>query len=171
VRTVSSSTRGSVSSGRPGRTSSTRSTSEAPSGSRRCAAGSRARSGARRSRGRSAASRGRTWETVIAAVAAVMEIEPGDVTEARGGLPRMLVAHLAFTEGVVRLREIARSLALRSAGHVSNLVRRCAEAVRRQGDVAGIAEACLARLRPAGRWRSEVLNPDTSPNNLSFRNH
>jgi putative transposase len=88
-------------------------------------------------------------ETVIAAVAAVMEIEPGDVTEDRGGLPRMLVAHLAFTEGVVRLREIARCLALRSSGHVSNLVRRCGESIRRQSDVAGIAEACLARLRPA----------------------
>jgi REP element-mobilizing transposase RayT len=86
---------------------------------------------------------------VIEAVAEVMDIEPADIVEDRGGLPRMLVAHLSFYEGLIHLREIAKALMLRSAGHMSNLVRRCGRAIEQQRDVAAIAEACLARLRPS----------------------
>lgn len=86
-------------------------------------------------------------ETVLETVAAVMEIEVSDIVEDRGGLSRMLVAHLAFREGLVRLRDIARSLMLRSSGHISNLVRRCARAVGQNRDVAALAAECLVRLR------------------------
>jgi len=88
-------------------------------------------------------------ETVIETVAEVMELDATDVTESRGGLARTLVAHFAFREGLVLLREIAGSLTLRSSGHISNLVRRAAEEIKQHRDVAAIAEQCLARLRAA----------------------
>jgi putative transposase len=87
-------------------------------------------------------------ETVIEAVAEVMEIEVSDIVDDRGGLPRMLVALIAFNEGCITLAKIARSLKLRSSGHISNLVRRCASIVAAQRDVAQWARACLERLRP-----------------------
>lgn len=87
-------------------------------------------------------------ETVIETVAGVMEIDAEDIVHDRGGLPRMLVALLAFNEGCITLGRIAKSLTLRSSGHISNLVRRCANRIAREPDVAAWAAECLTRLRP-----------------------
>ena len=87
-------------------------------------------------------------EKVIATVAEVMEVPIEEITEQRGAFGRTLVAHLAFHEGLIRLRDIARSLTLRSSGHISNLVRRCKERIRQQSDVAEVIAGCLSRLRP-----------------------
>jgi REP element-mobilizing transposase RayT len=88
-------------------------------------------------------------EQVLEAVAEVMEVSVADIVEDRGGLPRMLTAYLGVHEGLLRLREVARSLTLRSSGHISDLVRRCVQAIERQRDVATLVAECLARLRPA----------------------
>jgi hypothetical protein len=87
-------------------------------------------------------------ETVIETVADLMDIDVSDIVEDRGGLPRMLVALLAFYEGCITLRKIAKSLKLRSSGHIFNLVRRCARTIAQQSDVARWARVCLERLRP-----------------------
>ena len=89
-----------------------------------------------------------TVEKVIATVAEVLEVPIEEITEQHGAFGRTLVAHLAFHEGLIRLRAIARSLTLRSSGHISNLVRRCKERIRQQSDVADVIAECLSRLRP-----------------------
>jgi hypothetical protein len=81
-------------------------------------------------------------------VAEVMNVSVTDIVEDRGGLPRMLAAYIAVKEGLVRLREVAAILTLRSSGHISDLVRRCARSIGQERDVAARAAECLARLRP-----------------------
>jgi putative transposase len=88
-------------------------------------------------------------QRVLEVVAEVMDVSVADIVEDRGGLPRMLAAHLAVKEGLVRLRDAAAMLTLRSSGHISDLVRRCERAIGQQRDVAAMAAECLARLRPA----------------------
>jgi hypothetical protein len=56
-------------------------------------------------------------------------------------------AELGYWEGLRTLQEIAEELGLRSAAHVSNLVRRCREQRRGDPDLQKIVEDCLELAR------------------------
>jgi putative transposase len=63
---------------------------------------------------------------VIGAVAKAAEVTEAVIRTTRGGILRRLVAWIGWHEGLVTLRSIAASLRLRSEGHISNLIKRCA---------------------------------------------
>jgi putative transposase len=85
-------------------------------------------------------------ESVIAAVAQTFDATPRTVVAGRGSLERRLIAFLAFEDGLVPLRQIARVLHLRSAGHVSDLVRRC-RAELEDRTIRDLTEACRGRMQ------------------------
>lgn len=61
---------------------------------------------------------------VLQAVASVTGNKVADLKAARGGPLRRLIAWIGWNESLMRLREIAKVLGLRSLGHVSNEIRR-----------------------------------------------
>lgn len=61
---------------------------------------------------------------VLHAVASVTGTKVAQLKAARGGPLRRLIAWIGWNESLVRLREIAKVLGLRSLGHVSNEIRR-----------------------------------------------
>jgi hypothetical protein len=65
---------------------------------------------------------------VIDAVARAAGTTASDIRSTRGGALRQLSAWIGWNEGWQTLTAIAASLRLRSAGHVSNLIRSCEEA-------------------------------------------
>ncbi len=84
---------------------------------------------------------------VIATVAAMCGTAEASITTQRGGVERMLAAYLARTEGLIKLREIAARLDLRSEGTVSALVTRCERAMKKDQALAQLAEQCRIPLR------------------------
>ena len=61
---------------------------------------------------------------VMQAVASVTGTKVAELKAARGGPLRRLIAWIGWNESLVRLREIAKVLGLRSLGHISNEIRR-----------------------------------------------
>jgi hypothetical protein len=61
---------------------------------------------------------------VVKAVAKTCGIEEKDLRHRHGGAPRMLAAWIGWNEGLLRLREIAAALRLRSSGYISTLIRK-----------------------------------------------
>jgi hypothetical protein len=55
--------------------------------------------------------------TIVKAVAKIGRIEEKDLRHRHGGAPRMLAAWIGWNEGLLRLREIAAALRLRSSGN------------------------------------------------------
>lgn len=66
-----------------------------------------------------------TMDGVIRTVAEEFSIDEAWVRCGRGGIPRMLAAWIAWSEGELTSTEIAAGLRLRCPGYVSRLVRRC----------------------------------------------
>lgn len=66
-----------------------------------------------------------TIQKVIAVVSSVANTTAEVIRATRGGPLRELIAWFGWHEGLTTLRSIAASLRLRSAGHVSGLIRRC----------------------------------------------
>jgi REP element-mobilizing transposase RayT len=85
-------------------------------------------------------------QDVIEAVAKTFDTTPEAIAGSHGTLERRLVAYLAFEDGLVPLRRIARQLGLKSAGGVSNLVSRCRKELARDSQILGLAEACRGRM-------------------------
>ncbi len=93
-----------------------------------------------------------TMTDVIGAVSKAMNLDEDAIRRGRGGAGRMLCAWIATRDGQVRLREIAASLHLRSAGHVTNLVKSCEQALDRDQSLRACADRSsdlLARRAPA----------------------
>ena len=86
-------------------------------------------------------------EDVVDAVAKTFDTTPEAVAGSHGTLGRRLVAYLAFEDGLVPLRRIARQLGLTSAGGVSTLVSRCRKELARDSEMLSLAEACRGHMR------------------------
>ena len=88
-----------------------------------------------------------TMPDVIAAVADSWSIDEGRIRDGRGGVPRMVVAWIASNETLVRNRQIAADLRLRSAGRVTSLIRQCDRALDRNVRLRTFVERSVATLR------------------------
>ncbi len=86
---------------------------------------------------------------VIEAVAEACEIEVETLRETHGGVARMLAAWIGWNEAVLRLREIAAALRLRSSGYTSTLVRECDEQLARDKLLQSIAARTIDALHLA----------------------
>lgn len=84
-------------------------------------------------------------DAVMNAVAQTFDTTSNSIVSGRGTLERRVVAFLAFEEGLVPLRRIAQALGLRSASHVSSLVRRCRGELLDE-TMRTIVEACRNRM-------------------------
>jgi putative transposase len=87
--------------------------------------------------------------TVVKAVAKTCGIDEKDLRHRHGGVPRMLAAWIAWNEGLLRLREIAAALRLRSSGYISTLVRRGDRELAGDEVLQGLARQAIAILQPA----------------------
>jgi putative transposase len=87
--------------------------------------------------------------TVVKAVAKACGIDERDLRHRHGGVPRMLAAWIAWNEGLLRLREIAAALRLRSSGYISTLVRRGDRELADDESVQGLARRAIATLHLA----------------------
>ncbi|MEA2490467.1 MAG: REP-associated tyrosine transposase [Acidobacteriota bacterium] len=99
-------------------------------------------------------------EDVVAAVAKTFDTTPEAITASHGTLERRLLAYLAFEDGLVPLRRIARQLGLTSAGGVSNLVFRVRKELARDSAILSLADACRGHMR---RRPPPFLVPPLSP--------
>ena len=86
-------------------------------------------------------------DDVVTAVASTFDTTTETIRDTHGTLERRLVAYLAFEEGLVPLRHIARALGMTSAGGVSTLVARCRDEIARDPTVRELAESCRNRMR------------------------
>jgi putative transposase len=71
------------------------------------------------------------------------------IRASHGGPLRMLAAWVGWNEGLLTLGSIAAALRLRSAGHISNLIRRCEDEFRANTTLLGYLDEALRMLRPA----------------------
>src|SRR6201999_9043 len=62
---------------------------------------------------------------IVRVGAALTGVKSIAVRAMRGGPIRRLIAWLAWNEGLLRLREIAAALGVRSTGYISSEIRRC----------------------------------------------
>lgn len=84
---------------------------------------------------------------IVRVVAALCGLRSRVVRAMRGGVQRRLIAWLAWNEGLLRLREIAAALGLRSAGHVSTEIRRCQRELATDTELVALAERALIRFQ------------------------
>jgi hypothetical protein len=87
--------------------------------------------------------------TVVKAVAKTCSIDEKDLRHRHGGVPRMLAAWIAWNEGLLRLREIAAALRLRSSGYISTLVRRGDHELAGDEALQDLARQAIATLQLA----------------------
>ena len=87
--------------------------------------------------------------TVVKAVAKTCGIDEKDLRHRHGGVPRMLAAWIAWNEGLLRLREIAAALRLRSSGYISTLVRCGDQELAGDESLQGLVRQAIATLQPA----------------------
>lgn len=95
---------------------------------------------------------GTTMANVITSVARALRIDEARLRSGRGGVARMLAAWIGYYEGHMTLRPIAAGLRLRSASHVSKLIRRCDAQLADDPMLRKSLEACTERLYE--RWKS-----------------
>ena len=86
---------------------------------------------------------------VVKAVAEACDIDEKDLRHRHGGIARMITAWIGWNEGLVRLREIAAALRLRSTGYISTLIRQAGDELARDELMRGLARQALATLQPA----------------------
>jgi putative transposase len=84
---------------------------------------------------------------IKAAVCAVMGRTPEDLKTRRGDQARLVFAEIGYWEGLRTLQDIAEELGLRSASHVSSLVRRCRKQRLHDPDLQKIVDDCLELAR------------------------
>jgi putative transposase len=87
--------------------------------------------------------------TVVKAVAKICGIEEKDLRHRHGGAPRMLAAWIGWNEGLLRLREIAAALRLRSSGYISTLIRNGDRELAGDELLQDLARQAIAALQPA----------------------
>ena len=84
---------------------------------------------------------------VAEAVAKTFDVTPEAIAEGRGTLERRLVAYIAFEDGLIPLRRIAKQLGVTSAGGISTLVARCRRELVLDPVVRDLVEDCRKRMR------------------------
>jgi hypothetical protein len=87
--------------------------------------------------------------TVVKAVAKICGIEEKDLRHRHGGAPRMLAAWIGWNEGLLRLREIAAALRLRSSGYISTLIRKGDRELAGDELLQDLARQAIVALQPA----------------------
>ncbi len=87
--------------------------------------------------------------TVVAAVSKACQIEAETLRDTHGGAARMLAAWIAWNKALLRLRQIAAGLRLRSSGHVSALVRQCESELARDKLLRALADRALGLMPSA----------------------
>jgi putative transposase len=83
---------------------------------------------------------------IVAAVTRVDARKTSDFGPDHRRRLRRVIAWLGWNEGVLRLRDIAASLGLRSIGYVSNLIRRCKRELTSEAALVGFVESVLLLL-------------------------
>ena len=82
------------------------------------------------------------WEDVVTAVAQTFDTTREEIVRGRGTLERRIVAFIAFEEGLIQLRTIAKRLGVTSAGGISSLVSLCRRDLERDGTLRELVERC-----------------------------
>jgi hypothetical protein len=88
----------------------------------------------------------RTMNDVLQSVAVEFESEPTFVRTSHGGFARMAAAWLGRYEAHLTLESIGAALRVRSAGHVTNIVKQCDAALDKDTDLKERIERCITRL-------------------------
>ena len=83
---------------------------------------------------------------MIEAVAKTFDTTPEAIVEGRGTDERRLVAYIAFEDGLILLRRIAKGLGVTSAGGISDLVARCRRELTTDPHVWELVEACRSGM-------------------------
>jgi len=97
---------------------------------------------------------------VLAAVSDAFGISTLDVRCGPNRVPRMIAAWMAWNECLLTGAEIAEGLRLRSAGHISELIRRCRSELDRDSAFRDLADRCVSTLRR--KPKIEDLTPNSS---------
>jgi hypothetical protein len=87
--------------------------------------------------------------TVVKAVAKICSIDEKDLRHRHGGAPRMLAAWIGWNEGLLRLREIAAALRLRSSGYISTLISKGDDELAGDESLQHLARQAIAALQVA----------------------
>jgi putative transposase len=94
---------------------------------------------------------------VVAAVAESFRVEPARIRCGIDRLPRMLAAWIAWNECLLTGSQIGAGLGLKSAGYISDLVRRCDRELDRDLSFRETARRCLSTL--GRKTKNEDLTP------------
>jgi putative transposase len=86
---------------------------------------------------------------VVSAVARVFEMDRSELRCGHGGAARMIAAWIGWNEGLLRLREIAAALLLRSSGYVSTLIQAADVELASDAGLQRLARDAIASLQPA----------------------
>jgi putative transposase len=86
-------------------------------------------------------------DDVLEAVAQTFDTTAEQIAGSRGTLERRVTAYLAFEEGLVPLRTIARRLGVTSAGGMSSLVARFRRELGCDATLGELVETCRSRMR------------------------
>jgi len=98
-----------------------------------------------------------SMKTIIDGVAATFGVNPDWIRLGRGGAPRMIAAWIAWHEALLSGREIADGLRVKSAGHVSRLVKRCERELASDPSLQDNLNRCLSTIR--GEVQKERPDP------------
>ncbi len=82
---------------------------------------------------------------VIAAVAEVWKTDEDHIRYGRGGIPRMVAAWVAC-DALLTSREIAAGLRIRSAGHITKLIRECDRTLDQSSALRDSVDRCISTL-------------------------
>lgn len=96
---------------------------------------------------------GRSMADVVSSVSRALDTDPGWIRAGRGTVARSVAAWLGRYEADLTLPEIAAGLRLRSAGHVSRLIRDCDTNMNSDENLRGSLDRCLNALHTL--WRSD----------------
>lgn len=87
------------------------------------------------------------YQDVVTAVATAFDKDSDSIGQGRGTLDRMIVAYLAFQEGLLTQRQIAAHLRLTSAGAVSSLIKRTRDRLDADPPFRELLDACRKCMR------------------------
>ncbi|HYM62020.1 MAG TPA: hypothetical protein VEZ11_14155, partial [Thermoanaerobaculia bacterium] len=86
-------------------------------------------------------------DDVIEAVAQTFDTTAEAIIRGRRSLERRLIAYMAFEDGLIPLRTIARRLGVTSAGGISSLAARCRRELPNDVELRQLVEICRKRTR------------------------
>jgi|SRR5581483_5218915 len=87
-----------------------------------------------------------TMADIVVAVARTLSIDEDRVRYGHGGLPRLIAAWVGCFDAYLSNREIAAGLRLRSASHVSALIRQCDRELSGNPTLRGCVDRCISTI-------------------------